>query len=184
MFAKSLSIVEQKGKEYCGKEQAEGDSLHNYRIHAKIGWNKEEEEYPLDRVLEKIQRLHSMLDNLTISTPKFEEDINDVHNILDYVGLMRRTRLSNTKEKNVWPPPDIEMPGGPAFIKSMFKPTFIKSMSEPMMPGPLDDPRTVSEVQMSRAHDICKNGCCGHRFYQHTANVCTVLNCNCTGFWG
>lgn len=98
MFGKSITLVESKGKEYCGKEQAAGDSLHNYRIHEKIGWDANEEDYPLRRVLEKIQRLHSMLTNENISTAKYEEDVVDVHNILDYVGLMRRTRMSQRVE--------------------------------------------------------------------------------------
>lgn len=96
-FEKSLSMVERKGQEYCGKQQAQGDSLFNYRIHFLLGWTDDEGEYPLGRALEKLQRLRSMIDNIMIDDKKFEEDVDDIHNIIDYVALMRRTNRRTVK---------------------------------------------------------------------------------------
>lgn len=120
MYSKSYDLVARKGKEYCGKEQDNGDSLHNYRIHAKIGWNDREEDYPIGRVLEKLQRLHSMLKNEEISTEKFEEDIHDIHNILDYVGLMRRSYMMREKQiPRVKFKSDPSVPPGEIHIKNL-----------------------------------------------------------------
>lgn len=94
-YEQSVSIVEQKGKEYSGKKQDEGDSLFNYRIHFLLGWSDSEDKYPLFRVLEKLQRLQSIITQKDTSVAKVEEEIDDIHNIIDYVGLMFRTKKND-----------------------------------------------------------------------------------------
>jgi len=157
-YKKSVNIVEQKGREYCGKQQSEGDSLFNYRIHFLLGWDNFEENYPLRRVLEKLQRLNSMLGQKKIGSVKFEEDIDDIHNILDYVGLIRRTRLR-------------DLPTLMGATQALIEKDPYEALMDKGLGGNIDE---------SSMYKICSM--CKHKAYQHTPPCEVIVNgliCGC-----
>ena len=94
MFDRSMAIIERKGHDYNRKQQNDGDTLFNLRVSELLGVVPTAEHGILVRLSDKIMRLCSLVDAKPEDTQEsFEDTIVDVHNYVDYLGLMRRNRM-------------------------------------------------------------------------------------------
>lgn len=95
-FEKSCSLVSKKGADYNRKQQKEGDTLFNLKICELIGIVPTAERGILVRVSDKFMRLISLVDINEVNAVKnesFEDTIDDIHNYIDYLAIIRKKRL-------------------------------------------------------------------------------------------
>jgi hypothetical protein len=95
-FEKSSSLVSKKGADYNRKQQKEGDTLFNLKICELIGIVPTAERGILVRVSDKFMRLISLVDINEVNAVKnesFEDTIDDIHNYIDYLAIIRKKRL-------------------------------------------------------------------------------------------
>lgn len=100
LFDKSMALIDRKGADYNRDQQEAGDTLFNLRVCEILGVVPSTEEGILVRLSDKFMRLISLTKPGREAAVKDEsvlDTIADIHNYVDYLGLIwqqRRTALS------------------------------------------------------------------------------------------
>lgn len=98
-YRASTAIIDKKGADYNREQQEAGDTLFNLRVCALLGIVPSTEEGILVRLSDKFMRLISLTKpgrEAAVSNESVLDTIDDVHNYIDYLGLvwMKRQRES------------------------------------------------------------------------------------------
>lgn len=100
LSSKSRDLISKKGKKYCGVEQAKGDTLASRTAPYKMGIGKHPGEYSLGRVIEKIYRLKSMMEqNLEDDQESIEDSVLDIQNDVIYAYTLYRLSRGSTPQQ-------------------------------------------------------------------------------------
>lgn len=126
MYEKSASLIDRKGADYNRDQQAAGDTLFNLRVAEVLGIVPSTEEGILVRLSDKFMRLISLAKpgrDAAVSDESVLDTIADIHNYVDYLGLIWLQRreatrkpanvipfVSGTTVTSVPPPPVQEQP--------------------------------------------------------------------------
>lgn len=112
MYQKSFSLVEKKGADYNRDQQEAGDTLFNLRVCELLGVVDSTEAGILVRLTDKLMRLVSLTKpgrDAQVKDESVEDTIADVHNYIDYLGLIwkqRRQRVATIQPPTQ--PPDMK----------------------------------------------------------------------------
>lgn len=96
MFDKSMELVNRKGADYNRDQQSQGDTLFNIRVCELLGVVPTAERGILVRLSDKLMRLISLVhpDRLPANADESVMDtIADIHNYVDYLGLLHQKRV-------------------------------------------------------------------------------------------
>lgn len=94
-FNKSMELIKRKGADYNRDQQEQGDTLFNLRVCELLGIVPSTEEGILVRLSDKLMRLISLTKPGREAEVKDEsvlDTINDIHNYVDYLGLIWQQR--------------------------------------------------------------------------------------------
>jgi hypothetical protein len=95
LYDKSIALIDRKGADYNRDQQVQGDTLYNLRVAEILGIVPSTEEGILVRLSDKFMRLISLTKPGREAEVKDEsvlDTIADVHNYVDYLGLIWRQR--------------------------------------------------------------------------------------------
>jgi hypothetical protein len=112
MYQKSASLIDRKGADYNRDQQQAGDTLFNLTVAEVLGIVPSAEEGILVRLSDKFMRLISLTKpgrDAAVSDESVLDTIADVHNYVDYLGLiwlMRRAMVKQPGEVLQFPPPE------------------------------------------------------------------------------
>lgn len=111
MHEKSMGLIKQKGADYNRDQQEQGDTLFNLRVCEILGIVPVTESGILVRLSDKLMRLISLTKPGREAAVKDEsvlDTIADVHNYIDYLGLIwLQRRQANSKASNAGPQPTL-----------------------------------------------------------------------------
>jgi hypothetical protein len=102
MFKSSVDIIARKGADYNRDQQQNGDTLFNLRVAEVLGIVPSAEEGILVRLSDKFMRLISLTKPGREAAVKDEsvlDTIRDIHNYVDYLGLIWQERRQATTLK-------------------------------------------------------------------------------------
>ena len=105
-FEASMALIDKKGADYNREQQQNGDTLFNLRVCELLGIVDATELGILVRLSDKFMRLISLTKPGREAAVKDEsvlDTINDVHNYVDYLGLIWQQRR---QEKAACPQPE------------------------------------------------------------------------------
>lgn len=91
LFQESMALIDRKGADYNRDQQDAGDTLFNLRVSEILGITPSTEEGILVRLSDKFMRLISLTKPGREAAVKDEsvlDTIKDVHNYVDYLGLI------------------------------------------------------------------------------------------------
>lgn len=95
-FESSLALVAQKGHDYNRQQQDGGDTLFNMRVCEALGITESTEQGILVRLSDKLMRLVSLTKDPSVSPQVKDESVmatvDDVHNYIDYLAMIHRSR--------------------------------------------------------------------------------------------
>lgn len=95
MYDQSMELVERKGADYNRDQQLAGDTLFNLKVAELLGVVASTEEGILVRLCDKFMRLISLTKpgrDAAVKDESVLDTIRDVHNYLDYLGLIWQQR--------------------------------------------------------------------------------------------
>lgn len=101
-FDNSIELLKRKGADYNRDQQEAGDTLFNLRVAELLGVVGTTEQGILVRLSDKLMRLISLTKSAGIEAQVKDESvldtIEDVHNYVDYLGLlyMKRRKIQST----------------------------------------------------------------------------------------
>lgn len=98
MYKRSSDLVRSKGHDYNRLQQNDGDTLFNLRVCEVLGIVNIAEKGLLVRLSDKFMRLISLLESEG-KHESLEDTILDIHNYIDYLGLMRKSRVNSNLDK-------------------------------------------------------------------------------------
>lgn len=101
MHERSMALIAKKGADYNRDQQLGGDTLFNLSVCELLGVVPTAERGILVRLCDKFMRLVSLMDPdrlAAVSDEDIEKTIEDIHNYVDYAGLIRRKRLATMVE--------------------------------------------------------------------------------------
>lgn len=102
-YEESTSLIDRKGADYNRDQQEAGDTLFNLKVCELMGIVPSTEEGILVRLSDKFMRLISLTKpgrEAVIKDESVLDTINDIHNYVDYLGLIwqqRRTAVAGAK---------------------------------------------------------------------------------------
>ena len=94
-FDQSMALIDRKGADYNRDQQNNGDTLFNLRVCELMGIVPSTEEGILVRLSDKLMRLISLTKpgrDAVVKDESVLDTINDVHNYVDYLGLIWQQR--------------------------------------------------------------------------------------------
>lgn len=97
MYENSMALVTSKGADYNRDQQSRGDTLFNIRVCELLGVVPTAERGILVRLSDKLMRLISLVhpDRTPTNTDESVLDtIADIHNYVDYLGLLHHKRVA------------------------------------------------------------------------------------------
>jgi hypothetical protein len=104
LFDKSMALIDRKGADYNRDQQEAGDTLFNLRVCEILGVVPSTEEGILVRLSDKFMRLISLTKPGREAAVKDEsvlDTIADIHNYVDYLGLIWQQRRTVPSTQNV-----------------------------------------------------------------------------------
>lgn len=104
MFDESVQIIKTKGHDYNREQQAKGDTLFNLRVCEMLSIVETAEKGILVRLCDKFMRLVSLTAPGVVEATKGErvlDTIKDIHNYVDYLGLLWLTRKYSNEAKGI-----------------------------------------------------------------------------------
>jgi hypothetical protein len=100
-YEASVALVARKGHDYNRQQQHGGDTLFNLRVCELLGIVGTAEAGILTRLSDKLMRLISLTAVEGVTPEVTDEPVNvtieDVHNYVDYLGLIHQRRLEATR---------------------------------------------------------------------------------------
>lgn len=101
-FTSSMDLIKRKGADYNRDQQEAGDTLFNLKVCEILGIVPSTEEGILVRLSDKLMRLISLTKPGREAAVKDEsvlDTINDIHNYVDYLGLIWYLRRMQAKKQ-------------------------------------------------------------------------------------
>ena len=104
MFERSSALIKQKGADYNRDQQLNGDTLFNLRVCEILGIVDSCETGILVRLSDKFMRLISLAKpgrDAEVKDESVIDTISDIHNYVDYLGLIWKERKEQNAVKQV-----------------------------------------------------------------------------------
>lgn len=99
-YESSVDLIRRKGADYNRDQQEAGDTLFNLKVCEILGIVPSTEEGILVRLSDKLMRLISLTKpgrDAVVKDESVLDTINDIHNYVDYLGLIWHLRRMETK---------------------------------------------------------------------------------------
>ena len=94
-YESSTNLIAKKGADYNRAQQQGGDTLFNLRVCEILGVVDSAERGILVRLSDKFMRLISLVDgDPAVVSESFNDTVDDIHNYIDYLALIRERRRS------------------------------------------------------------------------------------------